>query len=89
MVEDKLHAQLEDLHAELARATEVKRGEKDVVGHLLTEVVDLMSGEEVAEQQHRDLLERLESKALEFDFDHPKLAAMLRRLVHLLAGLGV
>ncbi len=89
MVEDKLHAQLEDLHAELERAAKVEPGEKDMVGHLLTEVVDLMSGEEVAEEQHRDLLERLESKALEFDFDHPRLAAMLRRLVNLLAGLGV
>lgn len=89
MVEDKLHAQLEDLHAELERAAKVERGEKDIVGNLLTEVVDLMSTEEVAEEQHRDLLDRLESKALEFDFDHPRLAAMLRRLVNLLAGLGV
>ncbi len=89
MVEDKLHAQLEDLHAELERAAKVERGEKDIVGNLLTEVVDLMSTEEVAAEQHRDLLDRLESKALEFDFDHPRLAAMLRRLVNLLAGLGV
>lgn len=87
--DDALRAHLAQVHDELAKATAIHPGEKDLLGGLLTDVLTQATGDGQVTGQKQGIRERLEEQARRFDTDHPQLAKVIERLVGVLADMGI
>lgn len=87
--DDALRAHLAQVHDELEKATAIHPGEKDLLGGLLTDVLDQASADGHAAGQKHGIRERLEEQARRFDADHPQLAKVIERLAGVLADMGI
>jgi uncharacterized membrane protein YccC len=90
MDQKSLRERLAKLHAELASAHQQDPAARQSLGELLPDVkrmVDQPAG--AAPAADKSLSERLERVAVQFEAEHPTLAASARRLVDLLNEVGI
>lgn len=91
MDENTLRERLAKLHAELANAHRENPATRQSLGEILPDVkrmVDEPAGA-VDSPLDKTLPERLERVAVQFEAEHPTLAASARRLIDLLSEVGI
>ena len=91
MDQKSLRERLAKLHAELASAHQENPATRKSLGEILPQVknmVDLPAGTD-APSADKTLSERLETVAVQFEAEHPTLAASARRLIDLLNEAGI
>lgn len=91
MDQKSLRERLAKLHAELANAHQQNPATRRSLGEILPEVkrlVDEPAGA-AASPAGKPLRERLEKVAVQFEAEHPTLAASARRLIDLLNEVGI
>jgi Domain of unknown function (DUF4404) len=81
MDQDTLRERLAKLHSELKEAHQQLPPERQSLGGILTDLQ--------AESLDKSLPERLEQAAVQFEAEHPTLAASARRLIDLLSEVGI
>jgi hypothetical protein len=88
-----LRDQLMKLHEELSLVKQVDPRSKQLLGEIMEEIKRLMEQSAVASvpavAPPPSLSDRLEKVAVQFEADHPTLAASSRRLVDLLGKVGL
>ena len=85
-----LRERLARLHDELANAHRENPAARQSLGEILPQVknlVDQPAGD--ASAADKSLTQRLERVAVQFEADHPKLAASARSLINLLSEVGI
>lgn len=90
MDQKSLRERLAKLHSELANAHEQDPATRQSLGEILPDVkrmVDEPAG--TAAPSYETLPERLEKVAVQFEAEHPTLAASARRLIELLNEAGI
>jgi hypothetical protein len=90
MDQKSLRERLAKLHAELASAQQQNPATRQSLGEILPDVkrmVDQPAG--AAAPVDKSLTERLERVAVQFEAEHPTLAASARRLIDLLNEVGI
>jgi hypothetical protein len=91
MDQKTLRERLAKLHAELADAHQENPATRQSLGEILPDVkrmVDQPAGL-TDEPQVKSLPDRLERVAVQFEADHPTLAASARQLIDLLSEVGI
>lgn len=89
----RLHDHLEKLHEELSTAQRVDPRSQQLLGELMADIKRLRERSAATpfalSSADLSLPERLERIAVQFEVNHPTLAASSRRLVDLLGKVGV
>ncbi|HXI48176.1 MAG TPA: DUF4404 family protein [Steroidobacteraceae bacterium] len=91
MDENTLRERLAKLHAELAKAHRENPATRQSLGEILPDVkrmVDEPAGP-ADSSADKTLPDRLERVAVQFEAEHPTLAASARRLIDLLSEVGI
>jgi hypothetical protein len=91
MEHETLRERIAKLHAELARAHREDPAARQSLGEILPDIkrmVEKPAGAAAA-SAGASLADRLESVAVQFEAQHPTLAASARRLIDLLAEAGI
>ena len=90
---DALRTQLAQLHAELGSVKQVDARSAELLGDIMQDIKRLVDQAPKAApgtgSSRPSLTTRLEHVAVQFEADHPTLAASSRRLVDLLAKAGL
>ena len=91
MDENTLRERLAKLHAELANAHRENPATRQSLGEILPDVKRLVDEPAGAADASVDktLPDRLERVAVQFEAEHPTLAASARRLIDLLSEVGI
>ena len=91
MDQKTLRERLAKLHAELANAHQENPATRQSLGEILPDVKRMVDEPAAAADSSVDktLPERLERVAVQFEAEHPRLAASARRLIDLLSEVGI
>ena len=94
MTNQTLLEHIEQARAELQAVTDLKPGDRDLVGNLVTDVIahltEPVASEQEANTEHRTKLAvRLEQQVTHLEVTHPKLATLLDRIANMLSSLGI
>jgi hypothetical protein len=91
MDEKTLRERLAKLHAELANAHRENPATRQSLGEILPDVKRMVDEPAAAADSSIDktLPDRLERVAVQFEAEHPTLAASARRLIDLLSEVGI
>jgi Domain of unknown function (DUF4404) len=90
MDEKTLRERLAKLHAELANAHQENPGTRQSLGEILPDVKRMVDEPvSAADSLDKTLPDRLERVAVQFEAEHPTLAASARRLIDLLSEVGI
>jgi hypothetical protein len=89
MTDQELRQELQELHDQIEASLHKSPSDKDLLGHIMTDVVRLAQGEEIGEVDAESLKEQLEDKATDFESRHPTIAGVLRDMMDVLARLGI
>ncbi|MDP9084964.1 MAG: DUF4404 family protein [Pseudomonadota bacterium] len=90
MDQNNLRDQLAKLRAELTKAQQADPGSKQSLDDAMQDVHRMIAKPvDTAALQDATLPDRLEKIAVQFEADHPTLAASARRLVELLSEVGI
>jgi Domain of unknown function (DUF4404) len=80
---------LAKLHAELAEAHRRDPKDPESLSKMMQDINGLMDKAESTPAADKSFSDRLERMAVQFEADHPTLAASARRLVDLLGEVGI
>jgi Domain of unknown function (DUF4404) len=80
---------LAKLHADLADAHEENPATRQSLGEILPDVKRMVDQPAGGPPADKTLPDRLEKVAVQFEADHPKLAASARSLIELLSEVGI
>jgi hypothetical protein len=85
----ELQEALKELHAELDRTPSVDDESRQLLVEIRDEIEDLLSrsGDDVTSPQSLD--ERLQASIIQFEGTHPRLTAIINRVVDALASMGI
>src|SRR5262245_54569868 len=83
----ELERQLEELHAELARAQNLDPKSRELLAHVRSEIESALARSQ--EPAPGTLRERLEAAIAHFETTHPVLTATMGRVIDQLANLGI
>jgi hypothetical protein len=90
MDEKTLRERLAKLHAELANAHQENPATRQSLGEILPDVKRMVDEPaSAADSVDKTLRYRLERVAVQFEAEHPTLAASARRLIDLLSEVGI
>jgi hypothetical protein len=90
MDEKTLRERLAKLHAELANAHQENPATRQSLGEILPDVKRMVDEPaSAADSVDKTLPDRLERLAVQFEAEHPTLAASARRLIDLLSEVGI
>jgi Domain of unknown function (DUF4404) len=91
MDQNTLRDRLSKLHAELHDAHQKDPAARESLGEILPDVKRMVDGQPGAAASAPDasLPDRLERVAVQFEVEHPTLAASARRLIDLLSEVGI
>ena len=89
MDSETLKQQLKELHETLEDASHLSTSERDVLGHLMEEMVEIASSGSVEEQDAEGIVDQLEKQATDFETRHPRLAGVLRQIMDALERMGI
>jgi hypothetical protein len=84
-----LRERLAKLHDELANAHRDDPAARQSLDEILPQVKSLVDQPGVDASADKSLRQRLERVAVQFEADHPKLAASARSLIELLSDVGI
>jgi hypothetical protein len=88
MDQESLRERLAKLHAELANAHQQNPATRQSLGEILPDVKRMVD-QPAGAPADKSLTERLEKVAVQFEAEHPTLAASARRLIDLLNEVGI
>jgi hypothetical protein len=88
MDQDTVRQQIAKLHAELTQAHQNDPAARDSLGDILPHIKRIADQPQTGATD-ASLPERLERVAVQFEVDHPTLAASARRLIDLLGEVGI
>ncbi len=86
--DQELRQELADLHRKLESTTQGSP-EKDLLGHVMNDVIKVASGEELHPEENETLKEHLDEQASSFEARHPRTAGVLREIMDVLGRLGI
>jgi hypothetical protein len=86
---EDLREELKTLHHRLESTLHTTPQGRDSLSLLMTDLVRLYEGEELDPDEGESLKEQLEDQAADFEARHPRLAAVLRDVMDVLAKLGI
>jgi hypothetical protein len=89
MEQKSLRERLAKLHAELANAHQQDPATRQSLGEVLPDVKRMVDQPAGTAALDKSLPERLERVAVQFEAEHPTLAASARRLIDLLNEVGI
>jgi hypothetical protein len=90
MDQNTLRERLAKLHAELADAHRENPATRQSLGEILPDVKRMVDGPGASDSSiDKTLPDRLERVAVQFEAEHPTLAASARRLIDLLSEVGI
>lgn len=89
MEDQELRDQLAQLHRKLEEATRNEPLDRDVLSHVMTDIVKLSSGQVLHPDQEENLKEQLRHQASDFELRHPKLASITQEIMDVLSRLGI
>ncbi|MEZ5530352.1 MAG: DUF4404 family protein [Porticoccaceae bacterium] len=89
MTNEDLQGQLQQLHRELEQAKNVAAEDRDMLSHLMSDMVEIAQGKEPEDKPLHHLLDQLEERASEFEVDHPRLATTIRQVLDALNRMGI
>jgi len=89
MADQDLRQELKELHDQMEASLHKEPLDKDLLGHIMTDLVRIAQGEKLGEEAGESLVEQLEDQAADFDSRHPKIAGILRDIVDILSKLGI
>ena len=88
MAEQDLRSELKELHDQLEASLRKAPEDRDILSHIMTDLVRVAEGEKLYGDEPETLKEHLEEKAADFESRHPKAAAILRDVMEVLSRLG-
>lgn len=87
---DELRDRLGLLHDELEKAIHRSPLDRDMLGHVMQDIVLISQGEEQqANAEPETLKSLLERQASDFEAEHPRLSGLLREAADILARMGI
>lgn len=89
MDKQQLRDELKALHAQIQSALHKEPLDKDVFGHVMTDLVRVSQGESLGEGEGENLKGQIEDRAADFEARHPRIAGILRDIMDVLAKLGI
>ena len=89
MANEKLLEHIEKARAELVAVDGLSPEDRDLVGHLLTDIVAHLSEGQGDKDTQEHLSDRLNKQVANLEVNHPKLAGVLERMINALASLGI
>ena len=90
MDNESLRNHLAKVHAELAQAQRADPKSRETLNAMMQDINRLIDKpSDPAASPHGSISDRLERIAVQFESDHPSLAASARRLVDLLGEVGI
>jgi Domain of unknown function (DUF4404) len=90
MDNDSLREHLAKVHTELAEALRADPKSRETLNDMMQDINRLIDKPtDAAASPHGSIPDRLERIAVQFEADHPTLAASARRLVDLLGEVGI
>jgi hypothetical protein len=90
MEKDSLRDQVAKLHAQMSEALRADPKARDSLSDMMQDINRLIDRPaDAPSSAHGTIPDRLERVAVQFEADHPTLAASARRLVDLLAEVGI
>ena len=89
MDKDKLQQLINDLHQELKAADSADEASKDMLRRAAAEIDVAVGTGQVSEERHRSYREQLERSAVDFEADHPRVAAIIENIIDTLGKIGI
>ncbi|MGD9660115.1 MAG: DUF4404 family protein [Porticoccaceae bacterium] len=89
MTNQDLRNELQNLHQQIETAIHKEALDKDVLSHVMTDIVRISQGDDLHADESESLKEQLEDQVADFEAVHPRLAATLRDIMDVLAKLGI
>ncbi len=89
MTDKDLRTELRDLHDQIEKSLHKEPADKDMVGHLMADLVRISQGEELHPEEEQELRDQLEQHAYDFEARHPRVAGIFRDVMDVLARLGI
>jgi hypothetical protein len=89
MGNEELRNELKELHSQLENSLHKAPLDKDMLGHVMGDIVRIAEGEDLSGEEGKTLQERLEDKLADFEMKHPTIAEIVRDVMDVLAKLGI
>lgn len=89
MNDQELRRELKELHDQIEGALKKEPLDKDMLGHVMTDLVKVSQGLALQPHEEETLKEQLEHQASDFEMRHPRLASTFREIMDILAKLGI
>lgn len=89
MAEQSLLEHAQALRDELEKARDIEAQRSDLVGGLLSEVIEHATSAEQGAEPAKKYSDSLREQVAHFETDHPKIAGMIESLATMLANLGI
>ena len=89
MNNEELRDQLEHLHAELQQASALDPQQRETLEMRANAIAQLLKREEITPHHYRSLSERLSEDVAQLEASHPQVTLLMRRVIDLLAFLGI
>jgi DNA repair exonuclease SbcCD ATPase subunit len=89
MNNEQLRAQLEQLHAELRRATSLGPQQREMLQARADDIQELLKREEIKPHHYHSLRERLSEDVAELEASHPQITLLITQLIDSLTYLGI
>ena len=88
MNDQDLRAELKTLHDQIEAAIHKEPLDKDLLSHIMTDLVRISEGEEPHEYEPDSFKAHIEERATDFESRHPRTAGVLREVMEVLSRLG-
>jgi hypothetical protein len=89
MTKEQLQSLIATLHKELTAAASVDADSRALLQQLIQDIEDLAGGDEPPAERVESASGQLESAALKFESEHPKLSMALGEIMDALGKLGI
>lgn len=87
MNNDELRQELLQLQNQLKSNISKTAAERDMVGHLMTDIVNLANQPDA--ETDAQLIDKLEAWQSEYEAEHPQISGIVRQLVDVLQRMGI
>jgi len=89
MAREKLQRLIASLKEELGTSKSVDDDSKEMLQQLMQEIQDIAAGESTALDSQVTAIDQVETAAVKFESEHPKLSMILGEIVDTLGRLGI
>jgi len=89
MDQNKLQQLINDLRQELHAADSADEASKELLRRTAAEIDEAVGTGQVSDDRHRSIREQLEQSAVDFEADHPRIAAVVESIIDTLGKIGI